>query len=775
MQRDSTIAEAALMYAGLGWHVFPCRPGQKIPLTRSGCREATIDARTIKAWWERWPDANIGLLCGPASGVYVVDIDVDGEKGVDGWKSLDLILDGENMPATVRQDSPRGGAHFLFMADTPTTNKNNFRNGIDIRADGYYIMLAPSIHPNGKVYQWATGAAPGEIPLAKFPDCFRPELEKRPAPALPWLQQASDSTPAPAEETPDLTAHATKPITAEAHAPVEVDNIVERARLYLAECAPAIQGHGGHDALLWAARAMVVGFKLSDSDALSLLWAEFNPRCVPPWDPGNPADRKDFDRKVTQARNTPFDKPAGWLLDEYGLRDGDAALRALGMSLADGLMSGPTMPATATSDAIESPVGEWVPFPVDCFPPKIADYVRLVSEAHCVDPSFVALPVLVVAGAAMGNAFRLRLKSRYIVPPTLWGAIVARSGVNKTGPMKDVVEPLRSVPRTEADETLLRNPQHRMIVGDATTEAVIHRLTLSPRGLLGFLDELAGWFKGFGAYKSGGGADEQFWLKAWDADRYMKDRKTDSEETDIPAAAVSVLGGIQPAVMAEVCNPSRFANGLLPRLLVVNPPSRNMMWTENEITPDAQTAWCATVNRLRTFPFAATETETAGQYSANVIELSPRAKGVYVAAFDSLSLRANDTDERSAAFISKARGGMIPRLALVLHGLTQSSFRCDDLTAPVTEETMVAAVKLGEWFLAEALRMYGVSAANFAEKRDGENVAWIRGREGHRCRVRDLHRAHTRRYSSAEEAKADLERLVARGLGKWEGTVFVLA
>jgi len=304
---SNTLLEAALKYADRGWKVFPCRPKLKVPLTSHGVNDATDNHDTIKAWWTRWPDANIALACGKGSGVYVVDVDLDSDKNVDGWSSMEEFGD---LPVTVRQDSPRGGAHFLFKTDNPPKNKNNFRNGIDIRSEGYYIMLTPSISvqpafaekfPEGIAYEWTMGASPYDIPLAEFPDCFRPELEK---PRLPWEQPSSK----PKEKVRPSTEQ--RPNTA-----IVSNTVRDRAIMYLNRCQPAYQGQGGHDALLWAARALVSGFKMSRNEAVELLWTDYNPRCIPPWDSNNLAETKDFVRKVDEAIKTPCSKPDGWLLD----------------------------------------------------------------------------------------------------------------------------------------------------------------------------------------------------------------------------------------------------------------------------------------------------------------------------------------------------------------------------------------------------------------------------------------------------------------------------
>jgi hypothetical protein len=38
-------------------------------------KDATFDPKQIKAWWEKWPQANIGVATGAKSGIVVIDVD----------------------------------------------------------------------------------------------------------------------------------------------------------------------------------------------------------------------------------------------------------------------------------------------------------------------------------------------------------------------------------------------------------------------------------------------------------------------------------------------------------------------------------------------------------------------------------------------------------------------------------------------------------------------------------------------------------------------------
>lgn len=127
---------AAIAYTNIGYRVFPIRTNAKTPLTQHGFKEATIDQAQITEWWERWPDANIGLATGEESGVSVVD--VDGSPGVDSMQILGL-------PKTWTVQTPRGTGYHCYFQYAPALKQGAaLLPGIDVRNDGGYILLPPS-------------------------------------------------------------------------------------------------------------------------------------------------------------------------------------------------------------------------------------------------------------------------------------------------------------------------------------------------------------------------------------------------------------------------------------------------------------------------------------------------------------------------------------------------------------------------------------------------------------------------------------------------------
>jgi hypothetical protein len=143
---------AALKLASAGLAVFPCRVRDKRPATANGCRDATRDPTTIKAWWGDNPDLNLAIACGPPSGIFVIDIDGDvGEAWLHRFEQ-----NNEELPTTVISATSRG-RHLYFKWPGPKeirTSAGRIADGIDVRGLGGYVLAPPSVHPSGHVYRW---------------------------------------------------------------------------------------------------------------------------------------------------------------------------------------------------------------------------------------------------------------------------------------------------------------------------------------------------------------------------------------------------------------------------------------------------------------------------------------------------------------------------------------------------------------------------------------------------------------------------------------------
>lgn len=125
---QAPVAKALALATRLNFHVFPVReqPGEvngrilptKSPYTFSGFKEATTDPQQIRRWWERWPNALVGVAAG-ASFVVVGDIDMGADDASgevkDGWFSLqEAELD--DLPETFCYQTRSGGEHHIYAA-----------------------------------------------------------------------------------------------------------------------------------------------------------------------------------------------------------------------------------------------------------------------------------------------------------------------------------------------------------------------------------------------------------------------------------------------------------------------------------------------------------------------------------------------------------------------------------------------------------------------------------------------------------------------------------
>ncbi len=173
---EDELLRAALEYATCGWPVFPlhgipdgrcscaqrdCSSPGKHPLVRRGLHEASADQDQVRSWWTQWAWANIGLVTGTRSGIVVVDVDLPRAL-----RSLDPVI-GQLAPT--RTGLTGGGGLHLVYRPTDTELRNTAGRlpgirgvlpGVDLRANGGYIVAPPSLHSSGQRYAWLDPSRP---------------------------------------------------------------------------------------------------------------------------------------------------------------------------------------------------------------------------------------------------------------------------------------------------------------------------------------------------------------------------------------------------------------------------------------------------------------------------------------------------------------------------------------------------------------------------------------------------------------------------------------
>jgi hypothetical protein len=200
---------AALSLAKRGWAVFPCLPKDKTPATGHGFLDASANAVLVEKMFAN-ADYNIGVATGPASGVWVLDLD-----GSDGIAALaQLEAEHGTLPLTVSQRTGGGGRQ-LFFRWNGIEVRNRTRIGgmsIDVRGNGGYAVVPPSIHPSGNSYEWERD--PETTPIAEAPAWLiefvttKEQSSQSPQPLLLTVKGiAEDLTTAPG--APEGQRHAT--------------------------------------------------------------------------------------------------------------------------------------------------------------------------------------------------------------------------------------------------------------------------------------------------------------------------------------------------------------------------------------------------------------------------------------------------------------------------------------------------------------------------------------------------------------------------------------
>jgi hypothetical protein len=175
--KTTKLGQHALKYAVRGHPVFPlygirdgrcdcgnpdCGSPGKHPRTVNGFKDTTSDPAQVREWWSRWPDANIGIPTGEASGLLVLD--VDPRNGGD--QSLSELLNRYGqLPSTLTQRTGSGGTHYIFRHQTGVGSRANCPGaGLDIKGDGGYFIAQPSRHASGGQYQLINADPPADAP-----------------------------------------------------------------------------------------------------------------------------------------------------------------------------------------------------------------------------------------------------------------------------------------------------------------------------------------------------------------------------------------------------------------------------------------------------------------------------------------------------------------------------------------------------------------------------------------------------------------------------------
>jgi putative DNA primase/helicase len=258
-------------------------------------------------------------------------------------------------------------------------------------------------------------------------------------------------------------------------------------------------------------------------------------------------------------------------------------------------------------------------------PSAFRNLVYDTAERMQTPPDFMAVSLMTCLAAAVGRRVRIQPKAEdigWVVTPNIWGGICAAPGLLKSPTievatqtlndiqkkwlrkyeaevkefkieqekfdvrrsvwrelLKDVLKNGGEEPERPADEP---TPPHmrRIIVNDATVEALHVIVSANPAGILFLRDELTGWLSQLD--RPGREGERAFYLEMWNGNTgYMSDR-IGRGFTSADACCMSMLGGIQPArlrsYLSDALNDGPGNDGLIQRFQLLIWPDTPANW-----------------------------------------------------------------------------------------------------------------------------------------------------------------------------------------------------
>ena len=415
-----------------------------------------------------------------------------------------------------------------------------------------------------------------------------------------------------------------------------------------------------------------------------------------------------------------------------------------------------------------------------------------MQDMNC-DASMFGTALLAVAGIAIGNSTGLRMRRTWLASPNLWSVLIAPSGSMKTPALgislglirrieakltkrnreawknyEDEVRRYKALPpkkRAEADQP--RPPVTlRILLNDATVEALQRVHAQNPRGLLLFCDEFCVIGDGMGRYSNAASAVEGIYLSMHSNRLINVDRNDPNKPAiSIDRAGVSIVGGTQPEKFKDTMSVNRVDNGFLPRILLAMPDVQPKQWNEETLTQETLAAAETVIEKLFNLSLSFDED---GCVKPVEIRLGRDAKARWKEWYDSFNRRSHELGGRRGSADSKLEG-YVPRIALIIHMVKVVS-GIDPVRSKtgIGLDTLEDAIKIVEWHRYEGQRVYAMLGIDDAEKSGQDSlVKLIINRFDGVVTPDELARNLSRYRKNSKKAKAELDKLCKAGIGEW--------
>lgn len=170
----TAIIDSASEYVDQGWSILPVKPEEKRPFITNWMQythtKATKDM--VLNWFSNLAGAGVGVVTGKVSNMVVLDVESDCPYPIE-----DLL---KRYPTQMYSRTGSGGYHLFYQYPTTVTHVSNrvrIFDGADLRADGGFIVLPPTMHPSGNRYEWVKRGPLGAFPTALLELQAQPKVQ----------------------------------------------------------------------------------------------------------------------------------------------------------------------------------------------------------------------------------------------------------------------------------------------------------------------------------------------------------------------------------------------------------------------------------------------------------------------------------------------------------------------------------------------------------------------------------------------------------------------
>lgn len=436
-------------------------------------------------------------------------------------------------------------------------------------------------------------------------------------------------------------------------------------------------------------------------------------------------------------------------------------------------------------------------FPIHLFPKEIRDYILegTVSLGCIVD--LVAVSVLAVVAAAIGNTRAICAPNGHTEYANLFVAVVAEPGAKKSPALRLAKYPIDLMQQKAFDEYERDKEKYKeelavweitdkdergdkpiepflkhYSVGCYTMEAFMMILKRNKRGVIIIADELQALFESMNAYRKGD--DRQKMLSLWSREAIMVDRK--SQETIlIKAPFVCIIGGIQMKMLKLFYSKSN--DGFYERLLTVL-ADRKMEFSESSISKETKSAYYQLISDLYAYeaPIRHTDEGEAIKEGEDPNAIIPFQMNNEAKALWTEWNKQHIRDMQDPLFPhyllgiwSKLQGHTL-RFALIFHCLNARQHGSYPM---VTADDMNAAFELADYFKYHSYKVTEICNEDDMDVKVREVVRHAKanneGGDRHgTVTARFVYRNKVGRCANRTDAKKLFDELVNRGLGKVE-------